>query len=122
MYELFIWNIFCVILEGFNILAAVGIRTLVDLVMTKKIGDVGDFPVKLREFKNKGFIAEQQVQFLNNTIDAGSASTHRAYRPSDTDLNILLDVAENLITTVFILPERSAKAAKSVPPRPNRKV
>src|SRR6266446_1156253 len=38
-------------------LAGIGVRTAIDMVMTAKVGDQGDFTKTLAEFQKKGFIA-----------------------------------------------------------------
>lgn len=98
-------------------LAAAGIRTLIDATMTAKVKDQGSFLQTLRQFEKAGFIAQRQVDVLKDTIDAGSASAHRAFTPRRSDLRILLDIAENLIENVFIHPVQMKETSRRVPKR-----
>jgi len=49
-------------------------------------GAVGDFPSKLSAIEKSGFISSSNREFLKVTIDAGSASAHRGFKPSQQDL------------------------------------
>jgi hypothetical protein len=104
-----------------NTLAAAGIRTIVDVTMTAKVGDRGTFGKTLGEFEQRGFIAPKHAEFLDKTIDAGNASAHRAFTPTPKDLQLLMDIAENLIESVFIYPDRMKEFSKRVPQRKKRK-
>jgi hypothetical protein len=114
-------EIYSALYAGSNSLVAIGIRSLIDLVMIAKVGDRGRFDFTLLAFQEAGFIAPKQKDFIMNTIDAGSASAHRGHRPQTEDLTLLLNIAESLIQTVFIFPKQSEVASKLIPPRPPRK-
>jgi len=102
-------------------LAATGIRTLIESAMVSKVRDHGNFPNNLEAFEKEGFISRNQVEVLKRTIDAGNASAHRAFTPSENELKVLLDIAENLIETVFIHPAQMKAASRRVPKRPRRR-
>jgi hypothetical protein len=89
--------------------------------MMAAVGDFGTFPKTLAEFQACGFIAQNQVEIVEGIIDAGNASAHRAYRPSRGELATLLDIAENLIESVFIHPKRLKEVSKNVPKRKKKK-
>ncbi len=114
-------EVYTALQQDLRTLAAAGVRTIIDTAMTTKVGDKGTFGASLKEFEQKGFIALNHVEFLKNTLDAGSASAHRAFTPSRDDLNLLLDIAENLIEGVFIYPERMKDFSKRVPRRRRKK-
>ena len=107
--------------QDLRTLAAAGVRTIIDNTMTAKVGDQGTFAATLKKFVQKGFIAQTLAEFLEKTIDAGSASAHRAFTPTPEDLNLLLDTAENLIESVFIYPDRMKNLSKRVPRRRKKK-
>jgi Domain of unknown function (DUF4145) len=99
-------------------LAAIGIRSLLEHVMIKRAGDQGSFKRNVDAFLNAGYLSTQQAKFLEDTLEAGHASTHRAWKPTTDELNTLLDVSEAIIETVYVLKDK-LKAIK-VPPRPPR--
>ena len=115
-------EVYAALHNDLKVLATIGIRTVVDKVITEEIGDVGNFPTKLREFEKAGFISETSKRFVLQTIEAGSASAHRGYRPSIEDLGSLLDVTEVLISSTYVLPKAVNRVAKKVPPRPQKKM
>ena len=74
-------------------------------------------PVKTVRHRKSGFISPSNREFLEVTIDAGSASAHRGFKPSQKDLNLLLDITENLISSIYILPGEVKALSQKVPPR-----
>jgi hypothetical protein len=114
-------EIYAAIHEDLRVLATTGVRTLIDMVISEQVGDVGDFPVKLSAVEKGGFISPKNREFLKVTIDAGSASAHRGFKPSQKELNLLLDIAENLIASIYILPDEVKALSKKVPKRPKKK-
>ena len=110
-------EIYVAIHEDLRVLAATGIRTVIDMVITEKVGDLGNFPSKLSAIEKSGFISPSNREFLEVTIDAGSASAHRGFKPSQKDLNLLLDITENLISSIYILPGEVKALSQKVPPR-----
>jgi hypothetical protein len=114
-------EVYAALHNDLKVLATIGIRTVIDKVITDKIGDVGDFPSKLNTFAEAGLISATNKAFVLQTIDAGSASAHRGFRPSTEDLGLLIDVTEVLISSIYVLPKAIDRIAKKVPPRPPRK-
>ncbi len=90
-------------------LLSMGVRTALDHLMNKVLrGDFGSFEQKLSEMVTQGHLTGNQKEDLETVIDAGSASSHRGYRPP-RDLIIAIITAPML---------RTAKA--NIPPRPPR--
>ncbi len=115
-------EVYVAIDAGALTLATTGIRTLIETVMIAKVKDQGNFPRNLDAFEKQGFIARKQVDVVKRTIDAGNASAHRAFTPSQADVKVLLDIAENLIENVFIHPVRMKAASRRVPKRKRKKL
>ncbi len=65
-----------------HVLALSGMRTLLDLAMTLKLGDVGGFAKKLTTMRESGFIGSQEYDLLSTVTDAGHAAIHRGLLPS----------------------------------------
>ena len=49
---------------------------------------------------------------ISTLVDAGSASAHRGWTPSEKDLDLMAALLENFIEENFIIPERSAYLMK----------
>lgn len=98
-------------------LALMGARTVVDVVILNKIGDVGTFEEKLANLENRGYIGDKNREFLATALDAGSAAAHRGYRPKPEQLHHVMDIVENLLESVYVLEKAAKDLAKKVPPR-----
>lgn len=93
-------------------------RTLIDMILTDTLGDIGGFEKKVKEFKNRGLITEKQSSILDFLIDAGHASAHRYYAPSKEVAEALLDTVEFLVNEKII--DKKSEHYKSHIPSRNR--
>lgn len=114
-------------LESYS-LAAMGIRAVIDGVVTDKAGDAGAFTDKLKRLLDDGIITEISQGIISTAFDAGSAAIHRGFVPQPTDVYTLLDVAEDLLYRLYVAPvqeinrEKAARSLKEkTPPRPKIK-
>lgn len=103
--------------NGMKMIATMGVRSLMEYVMIDSVGDQGTFGKNLTEFASKGFISDKQRDILDVVLEAGHATTHRAYQPSDQDLATCIDIAENVLQTVYVHPWKAAELKKRVPKR-----
>lgn len=89
-------------------LAAMGIRTIVDYVVTSqaKLDGNASFKAKLENMAKHNLISDQRAKAIDAAFDAGSAAVHRGHRPSQEDVFTLLDIAEDLIDKFYIAPSR----------------
>lgn len=78
-------------------LALMGLRTILDLFIVRKIGDIGTFKQKLEKLGTLGFLSASQIEIIDTVINAGSAAVHRAYQPSNEKLVLILDIVETLL-------------------------
>lgn len=60
-----------------HVLATMGARTILDLVLVEKVGDIGSFERKLKALEEGGFVGKKNREFLAAALDAGSAVAHR---------------------------------------------
>jgi hypothetical protein len=97
-------------------LATMGARTLLDMVMTDKVTDVGRFDQKLDALE-KEFITKKQREFLEAALDIGNAASHRGHCPTAKQLDQVMDIVENVIQQIYVLPGAAAELKKSTPPR-----
>ena len=102
-------------------LSLMGTRAVLDLVMLGKIGDIGTFADKLKALEEKGFIGTQQHECLAAAFDAGSAAMHRGYNADVTQINQVMDIIENLLEAVYVLPGAADELKKTTPPRKVKK-
>ncbi len=109
---------------GSRYLAAVGARTVLDLLMLEKIGDVGSFKEKIEKLQKDGYITTAEAQLIEAVIEAGNASAHRGYAPDSRDLNHVMDILEAILDKLYVSEHRQQKLAaqaaalkKKIPPR-----
>jgi hypothetical protein len=101
-------------------LATMGARTIVDMVLSDKVGDVGSFGKKLEKLERDGFVGKQNREFLEAALDTGNAAAHRGFEPKKEQLNHVMDIVENLLQAVYVLQGAAAELRKSTPPRRSR--
>jgi hypothetical protein len=101
-------------------LPMMGARTLLDLLILEKVGDVGTFQQKLDKLAADGFIATKQVDVLTAALDAGSAAIHRGHIPSESNVNAVMDIIENLLNAVYVLPHVAKSVKRTTPTRPSK--
>lgn len=97
-------------------LALMGARTVIDLFVLDKIGDVGTFQKKIQALVDRGYLGSQQQNTLNVAIDAGNAAAHRGYNPSSEVLNHVIDVIEHLVLS-YVFEEESQSIKENIPKR-----
>lgn len=103
--------------NGMKMITTMGVRALVEYVMIESVGDKGSFRKNLTEFADKGFISDKQHEILNAVLEAGHATIHRAYEPSDKDLATCIDIVESMIQDIYVHPGKAAELARRVPKR-----
>ena len=88
--------------NGNHVLAAIGMRTVFDRISELLGIDTKlTFNAKLNEMQEKGFIGEYEKETLVVLIDAGSAAAHRGWKPSEDELNAMMDIIEPMIQKHF---------------------
>jgi hypothetical protein len=98
-------------------LATMGARALLDMAMTDKVKDVGQFNQKLDALEKEASISKKQREFLEAALDAGNAASHRGHCPTAKQLDQVMDIVENVIQQIYVLPNAAAELKKSTPPR-----
>ncbi len=99
-------------------LAMMGARALIDMAITRSVGDQGNFDTGLTRLVEKQMISERYREIIKAAVDAGHASAHRGYRPSSDDVNIVIDIVENLIHNELLA--EPGQALKSTTPQRER--
>jgi hypothetical protein len=98
-------------------LAAMGIRSFLEHVIAAKVGDHGCFAKNLSKFHEAGYVSTIQHDTLAHLIEAGHAAVHRAFKPTEDELNAILDIIEGVVATIYIHKNQAEDLSKSVPPR-----
>jgi hypothetical protein len=101
-------------------LATMGARTIIDMVLVDKVGDIGTFGKKLEELEKSGFIARQGREYLAAALDTGNAAAHRGHKPTAEQLNHVMDIVEHVLQSVYVLEDAAAELRKTTPPKPPR--
>jgi hypothetical protein len=57
---------------------------------------------------------------MRATLDVGDAAMHRAFKPTEHDLKIVLDVVEGILSPIFGHKDAAEKLADRVPPRASK--
>lgn len=102
---------------GSNRLAAMGTRTVLDLVMNEQIGDVGVFSKKLDTLLGEGLVTKSERDILEAALDVGSAASHRGHAPKPEELSAIMDIIEHLLQKIYILPSKVASLKAATPPK-----
>jgi len=97
-------------------LAMMGARALIDMVITKTVGDQGDFGKGLAELKKRDLISSPDRTIIKAAFDAGSAAMHRGHQPKAVDVNVVIDIVERMIQAE-ILEAKAQDLAAATPPR-----
>jgi hypothetical protein len=87
-------------------LAAVGIRTSLDMAIVEKVGDAGTFDDKVDLLHMSGLVRAEESEMLKAALQAGHAAAHRGFRPSKADLEVMLDIVESVLHALFIKEAR----------------
>jgi uncharacterized protein YutE (UPF0331/DUF86 family) len=92
-----------------------GARTLVDMAILDKVGDVGTFEQKLKALEDEGYVSKRNREVLDAALDAGNATAHRGHQFDSESVNQVMDIVENLLQAIYVL-EPAAKKIKTATP------
>lgn len=97
-------------------LATMGTRAILDIILLKKVGDIGGFQAKLSEVEKEGLITSKQRRTLEAAFNFGSAVSHRGHAPSSEEVAQVLDIVESLVQA-DLLAVSADSLRKSTPSR-----
>jgi hypothetical protein len=106
--------------EGLIRLTAMGVRTLVDMMMVQEIGDIGGFEQKLDKLEKDGVLSLHQKETLATVVDAGSAAGHRGFKPAPALIDAMLDTIELVLKQRYVVAPMIESLKRQIPPRPPR--
>jgi hypothetical protein len=108
-------EIYVALQNGSRRLAAMGVRALLEQVMIDKVGDQKSFGKNLKKFTDEGYLSAKQADALSTILEAGHATIHRAWSPSEADLGTLLDVTEAVLADIYIHSHKVNRLKRKVP-------
>jgi hypothetical protein len=99
---------------GALLLAAVGLRAVVEAVCLDQKCSGRDLKRKIDELVTKGAIAKDQAEFLHLHRMLGNEAVHEIAAPTSEELVAAIDIVESVLKTLYQLPEIAAdlKAAR----------
>jgi len=95
-------------------LPLMGARTLLDLFIVDKIGDVGSFKNKLQKLVDEKYITNSSRELLELALEYGNATIHRGYKPKKEEINDVLDIIENILHAEA-LTDKTKELKRSAP-------
>ena len=99
-------------------LAVMGVRALLEHLMLSTLkNDYGSFKKNLDNFEVQGHLSATQRKIIEPILEAGHATIHRGFTPSVVDVTTVVDVAESLVATTYVLAEQAAELDRRVPKR-----
>jgi hypothetical protein len=101
-------------------LVAIGVRTVLDMMAAKAVGDVGTFEQKLEALEKKGWLGALDRKRIAIVIDAGSAAAHRGFRATPVSIGHMMEAVEHLLKSRYVLDPQAKALKKSTPPRRRR--
>jgi hypothetical protein len=96
-----------------------GARSIIDIAISKKIGDHGSFAAGLDGLQNANLLSIQERPIIDAAFEAGSAAMHRGHQPTADSLNTVIDIVERVIHAE-VLEEKAKELAAATPKRPPR--
>ncbi len=98
-------------------LPSMGLRSVIDCVCNDCVGDIGSFSRKLRALVDAGYITRHNRAILEDALEVGHASVHRAHFPEQSELKLILDIVGHMLHEVYILGQASKALRNSAPKR-----
>ena len=103
-------------------LPMMGARTLVDMLFFEQLKkDVGNFKQKLETLEKEGIVSPQNREVLDAALDAGSAAAHRGHEAGEYEIRAVMDIVENMLQSVYVLPKMAKNLRELTLPRKPKK-
>lgn len=98
-----------------NILAGIGIRSLIESVCKHQSIHGGTLKAKIDQLESQLLVTPTGAKILHSIRDLGNDAAHDARPSSSAQLGIAFDVVEHLLREVYILPKRSSQLSNPAP-------
>ena len=97
-----------------RILSGIGIRVLVESVCRESEANGSSLENKIDDLVNKGLLTKENSEALHATRLLGNRLAHEVIEPKDEALEIAMDIIENLLMSVYIIPNKAKRLKISV--------
>jgi hypothetical protein len=94
-----------------RILAGIGIRALVEAVCAEKRAMGSNLEQRIDDLATKKVLTEEAAKVLHATRILGNRAAHEVVPPNDEQLEAAMDIAEQLLMNVFVLPKTGQRLA-----------
>jgi hypothetical protein len=101
-------------------LALMGVRALLERMMTKAVGDKGTFKATLAAYKDHVGLGVMSEDALKTVVEVGNATIHRAFKIESEHLDKIMDTMEHILREAYVLPNTVGTIAGRTPSRPHR--
>jgi Domain of unknown function (DUF4145) len=95
---------------GTDVLTGIGIRAIVETVCKDRQAFGGDLYERINDLVNKQLLTPAEAGVLHKLRSMGNAAAHEVKPHDRTQLSLAMDVIEHLLSGVYVLPNRVAKA------------
>lgn len=96
----------------FNVLSGAGVRILIESVCKENNAKGNNLERRIDDLVTKGILTKQEALTLHSTRILGNRTVHEIIAPKDIELDVAMDIVENLIKTVYIIPKKAEKLKK----------
>lgn len=98
---------------GANILAAGGLRAIVEAICKDQNVSGPTLEKKIDQLRDRSFLTRGQADLLHEERFIGNKALHEIESPKIADLKDGLDIIEGMLTTIYVLPEKAKRLKKS---------
>lgn len=112
-YQDMLSEIYTGLANSTNRITLMGCRTIIDMYLNDKVGDIGGVKQKLSKLYKDNGISEDNKETLLAAIEAGDAASHRAYSPDEDNLISVVRIIENLLEQLVLKEKANLIAAKT---------
>lgn len=101
--------------DTFNVgaytLSTLGLRAVVEAVcLDRGLTDRDDsLEKKIDKLVSEGHLAKSQAEFLHTIRSFGNDAAHRMERPSERELETILEIIEGMLNTIYVLPSKNVE-------------
>lgn len=96
----------------YTVLAGIGIRALIESVCKEKKAQGSNLENRINDLVIKGVLTHDSAETLHSTRLLGNKAAHEIIAASDNELDIAMDIVENLIKTVYVIPQKAKRLNK----------
>jgi hypothetical protein len=97
---------------GLNILAGIGMGTLIESVCREKNAQGQNLENKINDLVSKGVLTIEGASILHMIRDLRNRYAHEIIVLGSNKLDVAMDVIENLLNSVYVIPKKAERLKK----------